>query len=325
MRIYGVIVAGVLSCVGAPASAANLSLQDLMSSFSVIALDYWEQENANQVFGPMYVGGDAYLLGSTLNASNAGNVTLPTADGTGTLAGTLFVDGGMVGPSAPTLQNGDAQFSGAPSTPPNFNGGQAFTNVATMPTAAIKALMPDASLQLSQLSATAGSGFFFDDPGSSSPNSLTIETGAGVNGVAVINVDGDSLEKNFQNTSITLSQAAGVTTTIINISGSGPRASFGNINDFNSGVVVNWYEATAVEIEHTFGYSILAPNAAVSNSAQVRGSVVARELYQSGDILQTTFSGNLPDVTPVPLPAPAAMLAGGLALLGAAGLRRRRR
>ena len=58
---------------------------------------------------------------------------------------------------------------------------------------------------------------------SSNTNSLTINTGAGVDGVSVINIDGDSLTGNYQNTSVSLNAEAGVTTTIINISGGGPR------------------------------------------------------------------------------------------------------
>jgi len=117
---------------------------------------------------------------------------------------------------------------------------------------------------------------------------------------------------------------AGVTT-VINVAG-GVLNQGGNINlsSLNRLVIWNFAEATQVTVKGWHG-SILALNAALTNTSAIEGSVVARSFTMNGEVHLGTCDGTSAILSaPVPEPATWAGMVAGLVLVGAA-LRRWRR
>ncbi|RAP42795.1 hypothetical protein BYZ73_03795 [Rhodovulum viride] len=89
-------------------------------------------------------------------------------------------------------------------------------------------------------------------------------------------------------------------------------------------IIWNFYEATSVTLGRQMYGSILAGNAALTNSTAIEGNIFAGSAVLRGQVHAQAFAGELPhdDPAPVPLPATLPLLA---AAVGAVALMRRRR
>lgn len=112
-------------------------------------------------------------------------------------------------------------------------------------------------------------------------------------------------------------------TTVINVAGTSLNQG-GNINlkSINQSVIWNFADATSLTVKGWQG-SILAPDALLTNSSAIEGSVVARAMAMNGEVHLGTFDGTANIVqAPVPEPAGWATMLTGFAVAG--GLLRRR-
>lgn len=117
-------------------------------------------------------------------------------------------------------------------------------------------------------------------------------------------------------------------TAIINVLGTN-LVEQGNVNSklLNQSVIWNFNDAQSLSLKGFHG-SILAPNATVSNSSALEGTIVARNFTLNGEIHLGTYAGTssfLPPPSGVPEPGTWAMLLAGMGGLGFVARRRRDR
>jgi len=235
---------------------------------------------------PNYLGTDVLAVGGNINVSNlhveAGNLRLG-----GTRSGTVDFNGGGHQINDPNTfliaQAAQAEIVATSS----YLHGLASTNTVTLP--------------------------------SGQPAGVTFNAVPNSDGVAVFNVDGNSLFHSnlVQSINLSLNSADSV---IINVSGTSISFDGGNMiggmNAANAGKILwNFYEATSISIDRQFFGALVAPGATLSNSTVIVGSTAVANFNQNGEVHIPTYTGFVP--------APGAA---GLTL--AAGLfaaRRRRR
>ena len=128
--------------------------------------------------------------------------------------------------------------------------------------------------------------------------------------------------------------------TIINVTGATSYTLGANSNNsaYNPYVLWNFGTATSITLNRQFNGGLLAPDATVSNSTPIEGSVAIGTFHQGGEVHLGTFQGNakLTDaVTPakgggtgggpvgtVPEPTSWALFVAGFGLIGVARRRR---
>jgi len=146
------------------------------------------------------------------------------------------------------------------------------------------------------------------------------------NGYAVFTMTEAAFEDQNANFDLLFNGMPSGMTTIINVLGTN-LVEQGNLNSklLNQSVLWNFNQAESLSLKGFHG-SILAPNADVSNSSALEGSIVARNFTLNGEIHLGTYNGTSsfsPPPSGVPEPASWAMLLLGFGTLGAI-LRRRR-
>lgn len=287
-----------------PVAAQAVTAQDLLNGWNNIVLNDL-QANA-ETEGTLFVGND-YTGGATVNPDNEPGVDL----GNG-LTVSLAV-GGDVTSTGLNVNNGDVAIGGANNTA-NTNGGTVTAGVAGIPTAQYISTFQTLSAELNALSDTGGTA------NTSDQNNINFQSVAGPDGIAVFHIDGSVLANGTFNG---ISAPSGVTT-IINVSGTAPTIGVnGNFTD--TMVLFNFYEATSLNIQSAFNYSILAPLATVTlNGGGINGTVVSYNLTQNAEIRPAHFQGNLPSSasTVVPIPGAAGLLLSALVFGGIAARRR---
>ena len=312
-----------IALIGSTAQAATLDQLNLLQSFNTIALG--DLTASSETEGTVFVGGDFTSNGYTVNSDGLDDGTA------GTVTGSLIV-GGDVSGNPVNLNNGNAQIGGTTTAIINNNGGGVVnTNVADIPISEFVTALTSLSAELGALGTTTGASADFSDQ-----NGTQITSGAGDNGIAILNLseaESASFLRNGANGGF-----AGIDpslTTIINLSGDALTYS-SNFNVDNDRVLLNFVDATSLTIQGgAFGFSILAPLADISAfGGGVNGTVVGNNIDQRIEFRPfndtNLFAGTLPTeaviVTPptpavVPLPAAAWMLLGAL---GGLGVMRRR-
>ncbi|MBX3389091.1 MAG: choice-of-anchor A family protein [Phycisphaeraceae bacterium] len=295
---------------GAAALAAGVMVQVAGAS----AINDWNLIVKNKLTSSSEVEGRT-MVGQLSGTSNYGTKLLPTSSYLN--IDSLVVGSGGSGSSNYQVNSGRARLFGSKGAANfNMNGGGALiqndSNVGSMISSAW-ADVTNASSYCSSLSATNT----VTIP-NSQPAGVMFNAIAGVGGVAVFNVNGNSL---FQNSLVQQMDIAmnGASTVIINVAGTNITYNGGNmLGGFNipnaSKIIWNFYEATTLNIDRHFFGAILAPKATMSNSTAIEGSVFTDTFNQNGEVHLPNFSGNIP--------APGALALGGFGLL-LAGRRRR--
>ena len=159
-------------------------------------------------------------------------------------------------------------------------------------------------------------------------NSIVFDTGGAKGDLAVFDLDLTNTSV-LQNREIKFAFPTAFDTVVINVAGTDINfgANFNGPDGLGSKVIWNFYEATTLNFTNSFYGSVLAPNAAMSNSNFIQGSVAASALDQRGAIQMSNYTGKLAFAdlqNAVPEPATWAMMILGFGGIDAV-LRRRRK
>ncbi len=339
----GVIAAGGLA-MAAPAHADAISAQQLslLDQFNLIVLG--NLSDTSDVGGSAFVGGDVkngtFNVGLT-NPTGSSYNTLTVAGSVDSSAGVNIENGGgfAVGGNAANITlNGatkttasqaggnvtNSSLGGALQYGGSLSGGNPNGVVAThvpglTPSMPAVTTLAALSTTLSSLAATSTA---YIDGG----NNAVFNAVKGANGQAVFDISASLAKQIFSAGSFTFN-LDGASSVIINVEGSPSIADNTNFNDtaVASDLLWNFVDTTSLAFNRTFAGTVLAPEAAVTNSSSIYGTVVAGSATLGGELYNDPFTGPLPDGgTPVPVPEPAsgALLAAGLGAL--AMLRRQR-
>ncbi len=300
----------LVACLSSlPAYASTVDALGLLQSFNTIALG--DLQAGSETEGTVYVAGDLNTGSYTVNGDSLTDGMI------GSASGSLVVGGSINGNI--NLEHGDAQIGASVNGQINNNGGGNIVEGATIDTAAVEAALTGLSSDLAAFD-TDTTGAIAD---ASDPNIKALHSGAGGTGVleniAILNVDanfftGGTLARFSVDTDVTL---------IINASGTTANIS-GGFNADHDNVLVNFFEATTLNIQNTFGFGILAPNAQITaNAGGIDGVVVGRDITQRIEFRNgndgVIFGGAVPQTSqpsPVPLPATGILLIGSLLGLG---------
>ena len=257
------------------------------------------------------VGGNLGGNGLNMNASGATvKVGGSIANTNGSNGSTITAGGGRVGnlnANGATVQlNQGSAFSG-----PLLAG---LTAEQAKLSADLKAL----SQELAGLETTAG------NTTSVFGSRLTFNAVNAGNGTSVFNMT----EAMFAFGEFDMQLADPTLTVIVNVFGDGgytwnANAIQGLNASLNDNVIWNFSDATSLTVNRMTHGSILAPFAALANSADMEGSIVAGSFRQGGQVHLGTFNGNIDFTDPVPEPATWAMMILGFGLVGWTARRRR--
>ncbi|MGI3213059.1 collagen-binding domain-containing protein [Roseovarius tibetensis] len=313
--LFAGVLLGTLSASSVFASTINTT--DMMASFNVITLG--ALDSSSETEGTVYVGGSLTTSGYGVNNDRLKEGTV------GGITGSLIVGGSVTG--SINVQTGAVRIGGSNTATINQNGtGSVQFGVSGIPTGDVTAAFRKLSTDLAARSDTPGAEARADDE-----NDLTVISGiGGSDGVAVVRGSSALVSTGtFKGVQTSTGSRADIPT-IVNIPGETVRIG-ANFNETLSNVLFNFYEATTLDIDRAFNYSILAPFASVtSTGGGTNGVVVAGSLTQRNEFRpidgERLFDGFPPDAgqatAPVPVPAPALLLGFALAALGF-GVRKR--
>ncbi|PIL18993.1 hypothetical protein P775_17215 [Puniceibacterium antarcticum] len=336
-RFLYLTVAAVLAAGNA--NAAVLTGADLLNQFNVITLG--DLDFGEEIDGRVYVGGnmnvsqtrqvyskpyrtpassfdelvvEGNITGEGININNAGDVSVRgsvtntnlelNGNGTATIGGTLTAKGSQG--TKLTGQSGTAGFDDRFPTDVAKTMTDLSTSLAAETTTAAPTLTSGGTLEF-KASGSLSDVFVFSLAYSDFSNFL----GSVVQNLNIGGLDGVSA--------------------IINVTGVGANnvslfgfAGGGNLEAADN-VIWNFADATGtLSIQKQFFGSILAPLANVTNTTPFEGTLVAKTASLRGEAHVQGYTGTLPTVSAVPLPAGVALLAFGMAALGVVGLSRRR-
>lgn len=309
-RIMSTAAAAFL-CVSAAGHAATIDAEAMLRDFSVIALG--GMSGSIHLEGTAYVGGDLTVSGGYY--VNSDNLPVGTA---GDVSGALIVGGNLSGSGDfTTAGNGNVVVGGSSSIDVNK---PVQTGVGTdvpggVPVQAVRQAFQKLSTTLGSTPATAGT--FVD---TSDMNDLDVENGNPLDGFSVVNAPvGFLFWGNVNNRFPSLDQTI---TTIINIPGTIVSVGVNLDATKYANVLLNFYEATSLNITTGLGLSVLAPFADVTVSGGgTYGTLVGLSIDQRTELRPYdqgyNFTGDLPEPSAVPLPAAGWLLLAGLAGLGA--------
>lgn len=320
-----VLACGLLACT--PASAADLDASYLLSHIPLIVLGDMSDSTTNHIESLTYVGGN-YTSGLlATNTDDLPDATLNGYAGGMFVGGDLTVQNGINGGHGAIVVGGTASYSGsAPADAPVIAG--VGTGATGIPVVEMADLFTSLAADLGALETTSGASLDM-----SNSNSPTLISGAGVDGVAILNLDESAALSLFgnQNADIKFDIAANVSL-IVNVMIE-ELTVLAKINTTATDVLFNFYTATTLSLgAGPFNTSLLAPNAAVvSPNSGSFGSLVAGSLTMNGEIRPFAdaygYIGDLPPsvlvAADVPVPAAVWAMIGGLGALAAASRRRR--
>lgn len=287
----------------------------MLQSYNAISLGDFTMKSSH-VEGTIYVGGN-------LHNQNATDVNGDRQSGAA-LGGALVVGGNVTGQQIRVL-DGDALIGGSDNGKVAMNGGGTLSTGASVPVDDVATAMRGLSALLAGMSTTNGASFDGSDR-----NSLKFTLGTGdADGFAVLNLT-ETQGAQLMTGGLNSFDSSGFAGVFINIAGT----SFTRTGNWNAGannVILNFFEAeTYAGTSGNSNFGILAPFADVTNGGSgMNGFLVGETITNSAEIRPPytsdalNYSGALPQVSAVPLPAGGVLLVGALG--GLALVRRRKR
>lgn len=290
-------LATLLTCAialpGTPAGATELTVSDMLTQFNAVILGDFSSQH--DVEGRVAVGGDLKKGATFYNRPSA----TPSALGAVNVAGDVLHGDYNVN------NGGNIVIGGTNNGRFNLNGGGNLTvGQPNLVPADLVTAARATSLQLNGLAANS-------TINASDLNSVRFEA-APVNGLAVFSVTTAALET-YRNIIFDLDNAA---TAIVNVSGVNFKdtANFNAGADVNQHVLWNFADASRLDFQRSWHGSILAPDAFVTNSTAMEGTLIAGSFKGGGELHDYAFLGTLPASN---VPGPATL---GILVIGLAGL-----
>jgi choice-of-anchor A domain-containing protein len=291
----------------------NININGSASASTMSVVGGANSGNVNTPGGTVYLGSNS----GSVNINGTANVSLNGAN-----TGTISTNGGTF------------TYTGASSGSGNRNN-TTVTQAAsvTNPASTLGSFSATFQTPLTQLS-TQLAGLTANSATSVSGNALSFNAAPNSSGVAVFNVNSSVFTTGSLSTvAINLD---GATTVIINVTVSGCTTSTGCVLDmpgslnftnptgYAETVLWNFVNATSLDFSTEFGGTVLAPDAQVSNSSPIDGTVVANSISTTGEIHEYAYTGTLPgstvavtgQSTAAPEPASLAVIGSGMAALG---------
>ncbi|WP_423822262.1 choice-of-anchor A family protein [Salinisphaera sp. SPP-AMP-43] len=308
-----------LSSLGT-ASATALTAGDILNQYNLVVFD--DLDTNSHVDGRTYVGGD--LTG------NGGDFFQHGSQAAASAYPALIVGGDVSGGDKHVNSNGNALIGGNVSHL-TMNGGSAAVGGTVEANSSHGNFRSSASVAIpdfesilrgysSALAGETGNGsirmngsraIFSADPN----QALTVFNISGdfFNGVNEIEVSGDATSR-----------------LLINVDGNPGTIAANFLGDYSSlqtSLIWNFFDASAIDFQRQFRGSILAPEAAITNSNNLEGSVVAGSFYQRGEVHLPGFGNDFPSTEPpsADIPEPPVWLLFFAGVLGLGLFRSRRR
>lgn len=319
------VIATVAACAAPPAVAAETAAQQGMTAlrqFNVYTLG--DLNAAQHVQGKVWVGGN--LNGNlTVAQGGGGYLASPYAELTvkGDASATIKVEQSQtVGRSGSLVQiggssTGEVGLNGAGG---HVDTGGTFstTNFNASPSKTYTAGVPGLQAQIALATTDFSNDFLALSTTLKALPSTTI-----TNMGSALSVTGDygvfsmtkaQFQTSNENFDTLFNGIGSDKTIIINVLGTGAFTEDGGGNNNALGlaanIIWNFADASSVSVKNWAG-SILAPNATVTNSSTITGSVVSRLFFQNGEVHLSTFAGTaryLPAPPPATVPEPASWM-----------------
>lgn len=270
------------------------------------------------------------LVGGNLTARNSSNFAIKLNDQVSASDYTLQVEGSVSTGNPLQISAGSMELGGSLNRRIiNFNGGGKLVQNSEADYGELRDDLDKASDILAQVKSNSTT----SAPGSQ-PAAFRFTSAAENNGIAVFSVNAKDLFNNtrVQQVELILNGASAV---LINVAGSSVDWKGGNLvgeftkNSVRPNIVWNFFEATTIKLnsKNMMG-QILAPNAAVTSSAILDGSIYAKSFTTTSEVHLPAYAGKLDsllgsgnEITSVP--EPTIGLIGSLSLIIMAMQRRR--
>ncbi len=304
---------GIGALLGVFALAAPLVSAQYLSAirdYSVIVAGNFSTNS--DVYGRTVVGGNLNVSNSANFGTGLQNAGIPKS------SYTVRVGGSLSSGNPIQIQAGSLEIGGSTNGRKiNFNGGGSITQNSSDDYRSLYNNLVIASSALSAFSANST----FTKPGSQ-PAAFTFIANPNSAGLAIFNVSASELFGNSKVQQIDLI-ANGATDFLFNVSGTSVNFDYGNLTGIFTNtaylekIVWNFYEAETINFgSKSMGGLILAPNADITASGQIRGTVVAENLTTTAKIDTPPYTGVFtnPSLSPLPIPEPSSSLTAAFGL-----------
>jgi choice-of-anchor A domain-containing protein len=313
MRVV-TLLAGLAGCaIAGPALAAPLTANEILRQFNVVTTG--DFASSSDVEGRTVVGGNLTSGATFFNnpgAADASAFRALTVYGSVTAGGPLNINNG-----------GGANIAGTSSAIINANGGGGVTTGASLPDFNQNFAQPLNQLSQQLGSMAANSALPVNPPGF--PNNVPIQASAGA-GMAVFALTTAELAS-YASFSVDLN---GRDSAVFNVTGASFTATGNFLNAISvaRNVIWNFLDATALNFRVQWGGTVLAPNALVTNTTPIEGTLFAASFRGDGELHSQPFRGELtppanPPGPPTPVPVPMSLALLGMGLVGLMAVRRR--
>ncbi|MBX3386378.1 MAG: choice-of-anchor A family protein [Phycisphaeraceae bacterium] len=247
---------------------------------------------ATQISPPAFVGVDTLIVGRHIQVNNQINLNAGNLRIGGTRTGGLNLNG----PGAQQIDDPSVQTLAGD-----------YSAILQGTSAAMSALTPNSTVA----------------PAPMLSNRLRFTANPDANGLAVFDLPAGTLFGNGTFESIDL-ELNGATAIVINVAGAALTTTFNMVGDWTTPFVRantmwNFVEAASLTVDRNFNGAILAPEAHLTNTTSIDGSVFVRRFTANGQVHQPNYTGFDPGI---PAPGAGVLLAFGAAM---AGSRRRQR